>query len=159
MFKLDAIEREKYVAFLKTVPQSAQKLTAGKVPGWGKMTAQHMVEHMQVTVTASTIVSLKTPQPGKLQLEAKNFLIYSPDPMPRNLDNPMFRFGLPVYTNPTIEVAKEKMAKSLDMFFKTFDNKPNAVSYNPFLGDLTYEELLVFHYKHFKHHLEQFELI
>ncbi|WP_375561195.1 hypothetical protein ACE193_01160 [Bernardetia sp. OM2101] len=143
-----------------TIPAATSKLLAITKPQWGKMTPQHMIEHLYTAVISSTIIK-KTPPipPNSNQEEAKKALIYSLADMPKNLDNPAFRFGLPDYTNPTIIEAKAKLLSSLERFFEIYEGKDDAYSFNPFLGDLQAQETLLFHYKHFKHHYTQFGLI
>ncbi|WP_338764827.1 hypothetical protein WAF17_00390 [Bernardetia sp. ABR2-2B] len=143
-----------------TVPAATSKLLSVTKPHWGKMTAQHMIEHLYTAVISSTIIKKTPPIPASPNQEMfKNVLIYSPEPMAKNLDNPAFRFGLPDYTNPTIIEAKAKLLSSLERFFEVYEGKNYAYNYNPFLGDLHAQETLVFHYKHFKHHYTQFGLI
>ena len=160
-FTLDAHRVGEAKAFLQTTVLSVtSKLIAEKKPLWGKMTAQHMIEHLHTTVVGSTIIKKTPPLPANAsQEEGKRFLIYSPADMPKNLDNPAFRFGLPEYKNPSIAEAKTKLLFSLKRFFEIYEGKEDAYNYNPFLGDLTVDETLLFHYKHFKHHYTQFGLI
>ncbi|MBC7920447.1 MAG: hypothetical protein H7Z75_05090 [Ferruginibacter sp.] len=153
--------QEQVVAFLQTrVPQALQKIKSVHQPAWGKMTAQHMVEHLTSTVLVSTILSSKPPQtPTSQQLQTKQSLLYNAADLPRNLQNPAFQFGLPAYTNPDLETAKQKLLGSLPTFFRIYAAKPGAVSFSPFLGDLQFQEWLVFHAKHFRHHFTQFNLL
>lgn len=143
-----------------TIPAATAKLLATTKPHWGKMTAQHMIEHLYTAVVSSTIIKNTPPIPASpRQEEFKNALVYSLEPMAKNLDNPAFRFGLPDYTNPTIVEAKAKLLSSLERFFTIYEGKEDAYNFNPFLGDLHAQETLMFHYKHFKHHYTQFGLI
>ncbi|AFM06042.1 hypothetical protein Fleli_3730 [Bernardetia litoralis DSM 6794] len=143
-----------------TIPAATSKLLAVTKPHWGKMSAQHMIEHLYTAVVSSTIIKNTPPiPPNSRQEEFKNILIYSVEPMAKNLDNPAFRFGLPEYTNPTIIEAKTKLLSSLERFFEIYQGKDDAYNFNPFLGDLQAQEILIFHYKHFKHHYTQFGLI
>lgn len=143
-----------------TIPAATAKLLATTKPHWGKMTAQHMIEHLYTAVISSTIIKNTPPvPPNSFQEEFKNALIYSVEPMARNLDNPAFRFGLPDYTNPSLAEAKAKLLSSLERFFSIYEGKDDAYNFNIFLGDLHAQETLLFHYKHFKHHYTQFGLI
>ncbi|WP_338791269.1 hypothetical protein V9L05_01025 [Bernardetia sp. Wsw4-3y2] len=143
-----------------TIPAATSKLLATKKPHWGKMTPQHMIEHLYTAVIGSTIIKKTPPIPPNSNQEAfKNALIYSLEPMGRNLDNPAFRFGLPDYTNASLVEAKSKLLSSLERFFEVYQGKEDAYNFNPFLGDLHAQETLIFHYKHFKHHYTQFGLI
>jgi oxepin-CoA hydrolase/3-oxo-5,6-dehydrosuberyl-CoA semialdehyde dehydrogenase len=150
-----------YKDFLtQDIPEAVKKLNQDKIPLWGKMTPQHMIEHLTQSVLASTIFTLTAPRPlSNFQLEAKKRLIQSTEPFPRGLQNPIFQYGLPPYEHSTIEIAKEKLIEKIHLFFKVFEAKPEATSFNLFLGDLTFEELQIFHTKHFTHHFSQFELL
>ncbi|WP_291723357.1 hypothetical protein [Bernardetia sp.] len=152
---------EEAIYFLqKTIPSVTPKLSSVAKPHWGKMTPQHMIEHLHTSVIASTIIK-KTPPlpPNTSQKEAKQFLIYSPADMPRNLDNPAFRFGLPDYKNPSLEEAKTKLLSSLNRFFEIYEGKEEDYNFNLFFGDLHRKETIVMHHKHFKHHYMQFGLL
>ncbi|WP_027001646.1 DUF1569 domain-containing protein [Hugenholtzia roseola] len=150
-----------YRLFLtRTIPEATKRLIAFKKPAWGKMTAQHMIEHLQTAVVASTIIKRSEPiAPNAGQLQARKVLLYSEERMARNLQNPIFQYGLPPYSNASLDEAKAKLLQSLTRFFEIYDGQPQAYSYNPFLGDLSVPELIAFHYKHIKHHYEQFELV
>jgi len=161
MTKIAQEKLDKCQEFLKVkIPEMVQPLRSDEVPVWGKMTPQHMIEHLAISVTGSTILSHKERKaPSEIQQGFLDSLVYSEDEMPRNVQNPMFKFGLPDYTYPDIETAKDKMLKSIDLFFRVYEKSPEAHNFNPFLGDLGFDELLVFHYKHFKHHFAQFRLL
>lgn len=160
-FGLSVEQREEYIAFLeKKIPAALTKLRSDTMPQWGKMTAQHMVEHLQSAVMSGTIVTEKTPiAPNKMQYNSRVSLLYSPNEMPRNLQNPLFQFGLPPYSNPTIEEAKGKLLKSIDLFLRVRVQKPKGIAFSAFMGDLNFDEQLTFNYKHFKHHFTQFGLL
>jgi oxepin-CoA hydrolase/3-oxo-5,6-dehydrosuberyl-CoA semialdehyde dehydrogenase len=153
--------KQECISFLQIqVPQAVQRLKPDQKPIWGKMTAQHMVEHLASSVLTTTILSAREPQqPTAQQQQSKQQFIYSPDELPRNLQNPALQFGLPAYTHPSLLIASEKMKGSLQIFFRTFATHPTGISYTTFMGDMTFEEHLVFHYKHFKHHFSQFNLL
>ncbi len=124
------------------------------------MTAQHMVEHLHTAIITSTIVTEKVPlPPNKMQTDSRNALLYSPNEMPRNVQNPAFQFGLPAYSNANIDEAKVKLQKSIESFMKVRESKPNGIAFNSFVGDINFDEQLILHYKHFKHHFSQFGLI
>lgn len=143
-----------------TIPAATSKLLSVTKPHWGKMTPQHMIEHLYTAVISSTIIKNTPPVPANsFQEEFKNVLIYSLEPMAKNLNNPAFRFGLPDYTNPSLLEAKAKLLSSLERFFEIYEGKDDAYNFNPFLGDLQLQETLIFHHKHFKHHYTQFGLI
>lgn len=158
---LEVDAKEKYEKFLRdVVPVAIQKLKEDSKPQWGDMLPRHMVEHLEVALTGSTIVREGTPKELEgTRKEIKEQLIYSPQPMPKFLQNPMFEGGLPPFRHPDLETAKSALLKWLEKFFKTYEKSPEHFAFGMFLGDLFYEEWLVFHYKHLTHHFTQFELI
>lgn len=125
------------------------------------MTAQHMVEHLGYTVVGSTILSSKKePAPlNSFQQEFKQVLIFSDADMQRGLQNPMFQFGLPPYQYKDIEEAKKKLVEKIFQYYKILEANPTALNFTMLLGDINFEESQIFHYKHFKHHFTQFELL
>lgn len=159
MINLDKITF--YEGFLKnTVPQAVKKLQPYSKGLWGKMQPQDMIEHLEVSVTLTTI--LKTPPaqaPTPFQKKFRDSLIYGEGEMPRNVQNPTFKYGLPPHKHPDLETACQKLIEKVDMFFSIYQGKPNHHSWTMFAGDLNYAENLAFHYKHFKHHLSQFDLL
>ena len=152
------LTRQDQLNYIKNqVPELLKKLNFHQKPDWGQMTAQHMVEHLASIVAFSTIISRQERKlPSKIQEEAQQLLIYSDADFPRNIMNPMYKDGLPGYTHSTIEIAKAQLITNIDFFFKTYDKEKNAHSFNPFFGDIDFDQLLVIHAKHFKHHFTQF---
>lgn len=153
---------EDYKNFLtQTIPSALTKLRFEKKPLWGKMTAQHMVEHMAQSLVASTILNNKTEASplNSIQSEFRNMIILSGADFPRGLQNPIFQFGLPPYQHADIEAAKSKLVEKIEQFYKIYEANPNAFNYSLFFGDLNFEETQILHFKHFKHHFSQFELL
>lgn len=160
-FVLETGKQALLVNFLqKEIPAALPKLNDSTKPLWGGMTPQQMIEHLNNVVVTGTIVTEKEPvPPTKGQTDARNFIIHSDEPLPRGLQNPTFQFGMPPNTNRTLDEAKAQLAKSIEMFFRVRSNKPTAIAFNAFLGDLNFDEQLVFHGKHFRHHFTQFNLL
>ncbi len=150
--------KEEFILILQNqIPKSVVKVFGTHKPAWGQMTSQHMIEHLAQVVIYSTILSNKDRiMPNKQQEETAGFMLYSDAEFPQNIMNPMYKDGLPAYTHPTIEIAKSQLLKNLDTFFRTFEKNPKGYSFNPFFGDMDYDQLLILHTKHFKHHLKQF---
>lgn len=142
----------------KTVPFKLKPLKADQKPLWGGMTAQHMVEHLELILVSTTVISqMAKAEPSEFQRGALGML-YSSAPMPRHLENPIYKDGLPVFAHANLEVAKAKLVEKIALFCKVYDAKPNATYYHPFFSSLEFDGLLLFHYKHFTHHFTQFGL-
>ncbi len=128
-------------------------------PLWGKMTPQHMVEHLILAVQMSN---------GKLKLECfnppekiptlKRFLMSS-RPMPKLFVNPVIGEDLRPLEYSSLEEAMGKLNNEIDDYALFFENNPDANPINVTFGELNEEEWDVFHKKHFTHHLSQFGLL
>ncbi len=126
---------------------------------WGKMSAQHMIEHLILTVRISN---------GKSKIECfnppekipilKRFLM-SARPLPKEFINPLIGEGLVPLEYENLEEAKLVLEKELQFYYKYFENHPDASLVNPTFGELNKNEWDVFHEKHFTHHFGQFGII
>lgn len=139
------------------VPPAITKIKFETKPLWGKMTAQHAIEHLSHSLIVSTILTHQPAKaPNMLQSKWKQDIIVSPSDMPRDLQNPMFQFGLPPYKFTHFEESQKNLTEKIKNFFNLYDKTPSGVNFHSFFGDLNFEELQRYHYKHFKHHLTQF---
>ena len=134
-------------------------LTDTSVPVFGKMTAQHMIEHLILTVKIS---SNKLPHPSYFREEKavafKNAIIYSPIEMPVGFKAPMLTEELSPFVSPHIESAINELQHELNYFHEFFRTNPHNTTTNPSMGELNHDEWIVFHNKHFTHHFKQFNL-
>lgn len=134
-------------------------LQADTVPIFGKMTAQHMLEHLSATVLFSN-GKLK----GKLYIpeekaeSMKQYLVYTDNEFPMGIKAPMLSEELPPLRFADLQTVKERIILELDRFNLYFTENPNAKLIHPTLGELTYEEWKIVHDKHFTHHFKQFGL-
>jgi len=135
-------------------------LTDTSVPVFGKMNAQHMIEHLILTVKIS---SNKLPHPSYFREEKalafKNAIIYSPIEMPVGFRAPMLTEALSPLVHPDLTTALTELDQELTYFKYFFKMNPTLKTINPSMGELKYDEWLVFHNKHFTHHLKQFNLL
>jgi hypothetical protein len=139
---------------------SLHTLTETSVASFGKMSAKHMIEHLILTVKIS---SNKLPHPCSFREEKANAfkqaLIYSPAEMPQGFRSPLLTDGLPPLIHTDIQSALTELAQELNYFDAFFKTNPNIKTTNPSLGDLSHDEWVVFHNKHFTHHFKQFNLV
>ncbi|WP_018342270.1 DUF1569 domain-containing protein [Cytophaga aurantiaca] len=139
---------------------SLNTLTNNSVASFGKMSAQHMIEHLLLTVQIS---SNKIPHPCSFREEKANAfkqaLIYSPAEMPNGFRSPILTEELPALTYADIKSVLTELEKELIYFEEFFQKNPTIKTTNPSLGDLNYTEWIIFHNKHFTHHFKQFNLI
>ncbi|HAS47046.1 MAG TPA: hypothetical protein DCS93_41565 [Microscillaceae bacterium] len=148
---------DQYKMFLtQQVPQMLEGLEADTKPGWGMMTAQHMLEHL-AKITKSSIKSYGSPpaEPTEGQQKFKAF-VNSGIPFRKN-DSKKGKLDDLYYG--TFEEAKSAVVEAVNRFFKAFEQNPDLQPYNPIMGALSFEELQSFHHRHFRHHFVQFGLL
>jgi len=148
---------DQYKVFLtQQVPQMLGHLKADTEPGWGMMTAQHMLEHL-AKITKSSIKSYGVPpaEPTEGQVKFKAF-VNNGIPFRKN-DSKKGKLDDLYYK--TLEEAKAAVIEAVNRFYNTFEETPDLQPYNPIMGALSFEELQSFHERHFRHHFEQFGLL
>ena len=135
------------------------KLDPHQKPLWGKMTPQHMVEHLIFALQMSNgKLKLKCINPPEKIPSLKRFLM-SNRPMPKLFVNPVIGEDLRPLEFSSLEEAMDKLKKNMDVHALFFENNPGAKPVNVTFGELNKEEWEVFHQKHFTHHLSQFGLL
>ena len=132
-------------------------LNADKKPEFGKMSAQHMVEHLSglyMIAIGKVEVPIFT---SEEDLPKRKAFLMSNDDFPRNFKAPMLpEEPLPLrYEN--IEIAKDKLKKLWSLFNEMDSN--NFEKNHPTFGKLNYNEWTIAISKHNKHHLLQFNLV
>lgn len=124
---------------------------------FGIMTAQHMIEHLTITMKISSErIKLSDFEPNKTQLTQKNLLLFTSLDFPKGIRAPGSKGELPDLKLKNLQVAKEKLLASIEEFNSYFENNPEAKTVHPRFGELNHREWLLFHEKHFAHHLGQF---
>ena len=138
-----------------------EKLTAEKKQVWGKMNAQQMLEHLADFFNVSTgkiIFDLVTPVE---HLPKYREFLYSDKEFRENTKAPAAVLGeepLP-QRKPNLESAKEDLKKSVEEFVNFFQADTEKKTLHPVFGPLNFEEWVLLHYKHVRHHLRQFALL
>ena len=136
-------------------------LTSETKATFGRMTPQHMVEHLIWTLKISNGEQESEQHFRSEKAEKmKNILIYTDAEIPVGFKSPVLPEDdvLPLeYSN--LHEAKSIFAEELNRLHNYFDKNPEATPINPSLGALSHKEWLVFHTKHFRHHFKQFNLI
>ena len=136
------------------------KLTADSQPGWGIMTPQHMVEHLEYNFK----VAIGEIQPAiatpEKYLEKYQDSLWNYKPMPREYDHPHLRKGETEDLNhPGLREAIDATLKSYEAYEDFFRKNPEAKTKNPVFGELDKQHWDLLIRKHFNHHLAQFGLI
>jgi hypothetical protein len=136
-----------------------KQLSPESKAAFGKMSAQHMIEHLILTLK---IASNKIPHPSYFREEKaqaiKQAIIYSPLEMPVGFKAPMLTDDLSPLLHTNLESAINELIEEL-MYFDTFFKANSEMkTMNPSMGELSYDEWVIFHNKHFTHHFKQFGL-
>ncbi|MFB9843447.1 DUF1569 domain-containing protein [Mucilaginibacter ginsenosidivorans] len=126
------------------------------IPLWGKMTPRQMVEHLVDQVQWTNGKKTATcDRPAEEAERARQLMIYTDRDIPRNI----FLEDLPdEYLYPDMETAINQLMTELDDFDEYF-KKPGRIAIHGGFGPMNYDEWLIWHGKHFGHHLMQFALM
>lgn len=126
---------------------------------WGKMNSQQMVEHVTGFFKVSTNqLHFPLATPEKYLPKAKAFLL-SDKEFRENTKAPVLpEEPLPIRF-ATMKDAVADLEKEIIFFFDTFEKEPNLITQHPVFGDLNFEEWVLLHYKHVRHHSKQFGLV
>ncbi len=150
---------EEKIDFIKVqTPRLLQELRAKTSPWWGKMNAHQMIEHLTMALQNSTekvLFNISTPL-DKLE-QAKQFLMSDKEMRPDTKHPNLAETPAPAKT-AHIGEAFEQFTEELKHFFEFFD-APGKQTIHPAFGSLNFEEWVQCHYKHFVHHLRQFDLM
>ena len=150
-FEKENFLRTKLIGYL-------QRLDPSTPPHWGKMSVQHMIEHLadigfSVASGRHKFDTIAT-APDKLQ-RIRDFLMSDKAFKPGTI-NPL----LPVDPAPlqykTVQAAIGALHEELIYFFATFEQDPQLVTRNPIFGDLDFVQNVQLLHKHSLHHLRQF---
>lgn len=128
-------------------------------PLWGRMTPQHMIEHLILAVRMGNGgMKVECFNPAEKIPTLKKFLMSS-RPLPKNFINPLIGEKLLPLEYRSIEEALSVLKQEVDKHYRFFELNPGALTTNATFGDLSKDEWEIFHRKHFKHHLEQFGIV
>lgn len=151
---LDVVhDREKIFALLSSLDPHA-------APLFGKMSPQHMVEHLTSTVKMANgkkPVELKVTEESAKATKAG--VIYTDYQMEPGIKSALLGDAPPPYVNDNIADAIAELRKELADFDEYFILHPDATPVQHRMGALTHDEWVVLYNKHFAHHLRQFGLL
>jgi len=134
-------------------------LKSDQNPLWGKMSAQHMVEHLILAVKMGNgNLKLECINPPEKLPTLKKFLMSS-RPMPKGFVNPIIGADNLLLNYSSLDEAKNKLEEEIEDYYRFFEENPDAKTMNVTFGKLNKTEWDHFHKKHFTHHLEQFGLL
>lgn len=144
--------REEIFNILKTIAKNAQPL-------FGKMSPQHVVEHLAVSVSISngTGPQKQFTQPDEGNA-IKEKLIYTDMELPQGVKTPILGDEPPALKCDDMNEAISQFKSELENFDSYFKENPNGKTIHPRMGPLSHQEWAVLHNKHIAHHLKQFGL-
>ncbi len=143
-----------------SVFETLKKLRSDALPVFGKMSPQHMIEHLSFALSFS---NGKLPQTlmvdERIAKTIKHYTINTDKEMSVGFKAPMLGDDLVPLSYPSLEIAIEYLKEELNDFDLYFKNNPESKPISPVIGELNYTEWIVFHNKHFTHHFKQFGLL
>ena len=143
---------------LSTFLEVFKNLDASTKPLWGNMSAQRMVEHLTDGINMSRgIGDHQLTVPAEKAEQLKQFL-HTDKPMAQNIQVP---FALPdnALRNADLDDAIDEFTITWVDYEEEQEFEPEKLAIHPFCGNLTREEWLKVHAKHFTHHFKQFGLM
>ena len=128
-------------------------------PLWGKMTAQHMVEHLILSLQMSNgKLNVKCiSQPENLP-SLKRFLLSARD-LPKEYINPYIGPNLLPLKYSSLKETVSHLKEEINNYEEFFISNPDTKTVHVTFGELNKQEWDQFHSKHFTHHLSQFDLL
>lgn len=148
--------------FLKDgLPVALQQLQQDTVSKWGVMNAQQMLEHLADFFEVSyekQIFPLSVPEEHLPKYKA--FLL-SEKEFRENTKAPTNILGeVPLdIRQPSFADAREHLQQTIENFIEWFKDDPSKTSVHPAFGPLNFEEWVLLHHKHVRHHFKQFGLM
>lgn len=136
--------------------EKLNQLRADQKPLWGKMTPQHMVEHLYKAIQSSiNEISLNVyTEERKIPVLKKLFL--GDRALPKEFMNPAIGPELMQLEFEDMNNAINELRNVMQRYEQFFIDNPSFKTAHPIFGHLNKEEWDTFHQKHFKHHLSQF---
>lgn len=136
------------------------KLQPNAKPLWGKMSPQHIVEHLAMAVKISTgRINSKFYSTAEEAEKIKDRLIRSTAELTQGIKNPILTDEPPALQFADLKTAISELHKEIDHFKDYYSANPNVKHTQPRMGDLDHKEWLTLHNKHFAHHFNQYGLL
>lgn len=134
------------------------ELEPDRKPNWGKLTPQHMIEH----VIGSWRISNGRAQAPLLipeeDIPKRMAFLHGPEPFAQDVRTPVMPENPGPLRKPDLASANAQLVDDVLAFFPFFEANPDARPVHPLFGPLNREEWLRFQWKHMGHHFRQFNL-
>lgn len=149
--KLNFIQND-FVRLVSTLDNNA----TGK---WGKMNAQQMTEHVADFFKISTN-KIKLPFVSSPEhLEKLKAFLYSDKEFRENTKAPVLPDDPFPVRSSSMKDSVEELQREIADFIALFKKETGLITQHPVFGNLNFEEWILLHYKHVRHHAKQFGLV
>lgn len=154
-------ESMEFIDFLdrKLIKNKFEALQPHSIPIFGMMTPQHMVEHLSLVLTISNGKRDVTQVSPNEKIPFLIKFLEGPEPLPKGFKAPFISKDiLPALTFKDMETSLDRLYSEIDGFEKFYEAGPTVKKIHPVFGPLDKRQWIIFHNKHFTHHLKQFDL-
>ena len=136
--------REKIFNTLKSLNKDAK-------PVFGKMSPQHVVEHLAMAISLSNGNGPQKQFTTQEEAETiKGKLIYTDTPLQPGIKNPILGDEPPALKFPDLQTAIAQLKKELEDFDTFYATNPNAKMIQPRMGPMDEKEWTILHNKHIR---------
>ena len=144
---------------INELPEILKNLSADTKANFGLMTPQLMVEHLVVVIktTAKKHEGERETPANKRQLGFQKFI--KNGSVLQHRPSEKTKADLPPLKYNSLDEAIVVMPEAVERFYNFWEANPDYIPYGSFMGELSFEEVELFHYMHFRYHLWQFGLI
>ena len=144
---------------LNDFPKIIKNLNSDTTGKFGLMTPQHMVEHliMVIKVTAKKHEGEREIPANERQLGFQRFIQNGAILGHRPSDKT--KADLPPLKYSSLDEAISFLPEAIQRFYNFWDTNQDYMPYGSWMGELSFEDLELFHFMHFRYHLWQFGLI
>ena len=145
--------------FTSSLSTALGNLKADSNAQWGTMTAKQMLIHL---IQSSKMMHLEN---TKLVIKEKYIekaiaFLYTDKPISKGIEIPKdIGYNFDDGIAEDIEVTKEDLINSTNTMLSFLSENTDFKAMHPFFGELNTQQWLLFHKKHFTHHLSQFGLM
>jgi oxepin-CoA hydrolase/3-oxo-5,6-dehydrosuberyl-CoA semialdehyde dehydrogenase len=135
-----------------------QDLNSEQAPNFGLMTPQHMLEHL-TWIIKSSAKQHENPgnEPSRSQLGFQKFIqkgaIFQHRPSDKTKED------LPPLKYASYDEALAQIPIAINRFYDHYEAMEIPKGYHPMMGELTFEQIELFHFMHCRYHLWQFGLL
>ena len=154
---MGTINKKKFLT--NEFPRLLNSLSPETKANFGLMTPQHMIEHLVKAIESATVQyegereSPANEQQIGMQQFIKSGSVLSHRPSDKT------KADLPPLDYSSIEEAISHIPKAVQDFYDFHDDNPDYKPYASYLGEVSFEDIELFHFMHIRYHLWQFDLL